>query len=321
MGTVHDACTAPPLPPGRTPDGQWPNDRQVSCYWPAHKPLLDLGVDGWWPDQGDGYDLPRGWRAFACTSKATRCTGRTSASTPCTATATPACRAMPRSCGRATVSSLWETLRNQCPSAINTGLSGIPYWGTDIGGFVPTAEFTGELYVRWFQFAAFSPLFRSHGRVWTLRLPWGWNQGAPSGDVAAETRFTIPEAEYHNAAVEPICRNIWSCATALMPYLYSAVRECYANRHAGDARAVAALSRRPRRRGARRRIPLGPRHPGRAGGGERRDLAQALPAARRLVRFLDEREARRRRRNRRARWISRPSRSTCAPARSSPWGR
>ena len=25
---------------------------------PYHKPLYDLGIDGWWPDQGDGLDLP-----------------------------------------------------------------------------------------------------------------------------------------------------------------------------------------------------------------------------------------------------------------------
>jgi alpha-glucosidase/alpha-D-xyloside xylohydrolase len=91
---------------------------------------------------------------------------------------------------------------------------------------VPTAEFTGELYVRWFQFGAFCPLFRSHGRVWTLRLPWGWNQGAPTGDVANETRFTIPEAEYHNPAVEPICKKYLELRYRMMPYLYSAVREC-----------------------------------------------------------------------------------------------
>ena len=57
-GSVSDPCTAAPLPPGRTPDGQWPPDRQASCYWPAHKPLYDLGIDGWWPDQGDGFDGP-----------------------------------------------------------------------------------------------------------------------------------------------------------------------------------------------------------------------------------------------------------------------
>ena len=85
------------------------------------------------------------------------------------------------------VQSTWETLRTHVPLAVNTGLSGIPYWGTDIGGFVPTPEYTGELYARWFQFGAFCPLFRSHGRVWTLHLPWGWNMGEPSPAVGQET--------------------------------------------------------------------------------------------------------------------------------------
>src|SRR5205823_15103772 len=55
-GTVADECTAPSIPRGRTADNQWPAERQVSCYWPIHKTLMDVGVDGWWPDQGGGYD-------------------------------------------------------------------------------------------------------------------------------------------------------------------------------------------------------------------------------------------------------------------------
>src|SRR3954447_18818302 len=69
------------------------------------------------------------------------------------------------------IQSTWETLKTHVPVAVNTGISGIPYWGTDIGGFVPTQEYTGELFARWFQFAAFNPLFRSHGRDWRLHLP------------------------------------------------------------------------------------------------------------------------------------------------------
>jgi alpha-glucosidase/alpha-D-xyloside xylohydrolase len=107
-------------------------------------------------------------------------------------------------------------------------LSGIPYWGTDIGGFVPTKEFTGELYVRWFQFAAFCPLFRAHGRTWTLRLPWGWNTGELGVDELANytggAANPDPE-ELHNAAVEPICRTYLELRSRLMPYLYTAVRE------------------------------------------------------------------------------------------------
>ena len=126
------------------------------------------------------------------------------------------------------VYSTWETLKTHVPVAVNTGLSGIPYWGTDIGGFVPTADLTGELYVRWFQFGAFCPLFRSHGRTWHLRLPWGWNTGELGpNEIQNYTGGAAnpPESELHNAQVEPICRQYLELRYRLMPYLYSAVRE------------------------------------------------------------------------------------------------
>jgi alpha-glucosidase/alpha-D-xyloside xylohydrolase len=111
--------------------------------------------------------------------------------------------------------------------AINTGLSGLPYWGTDIGGFVPTAELTGELFVRWFQFGAFCPLFRSHGRTWKLRLPWGWNTGelGPNEIRAYGYAANPGPEELHNAEVEPICRKYLELRYRLLPYLYSVVRE------------------------------------------------------------------------------------------------
>ena len=75
------------------------------------------------------------------------------------------------------VHSTWETLKVQVPIAVNTSLTGIPYWGTDIGGFIPTREFTAELYLRWFQFGAFCTLFRSHGRAWKAAPALGLEHG------------------------------------------------------------------------------------------------------------------------------------------------
>jgi alpha-glucosidase/alpha-D-xyloside xylohydrolase len=126
------------------------------------------------------------------------------------------------------VFSTWETLKTQVPIGINTSLTGIPFWGTDIGGFVPTKEFTAELYLRWFQFGAFCTLFRSHGRAWKLRLPWGWNTGDPGPtEINNYVGAAIPDAsELHNAQVEPICRKYLELRYRLLPYLYSAVREC-----------------------------------------------------------------------------------------------
>jgi alpha-D-xyloside xylohydrolase len=60
----------------------------------------------------------------------------------------------------------WETFRRQIPAGLNLSVSGIPYWTTDIGGFVvanPDDPQYRELYIRWFQFGAFSPIFRAHG--------------------------------------------------------------------------------------------------------------------------------------------------------------
>jgi alpha-D-xyloside xylohydrolase len=68
------------------------------------------------------------------------------------------------------VYSTFSALRAQVKAGLNMGLSGIPWWTHDIGGFHkgdPTHPAFRELVVRWFQFGAFSPLFRLHGH----RLP------------------------------------------------------------------------------------------------------------------------------------------------------
>ena len=72
------------------------------------------------------------------------------------------------------VNSSWQSLRNQIPAGLNFSMSAIPYWNTDIGGFFAGSYNHGwssgtknpsfqELYVRWLQFGAFTPMMRSHG--------------------------------------------------------------------------------------------------------------------------------------------------------------
>ena len=229
-GRVGEPCSAPPLPSGTLPDGHWPADRQVSCYWPVHKEIFDLGVDGWWPDQGDGLDAPSRLARIRMYWDGCR---RLRPDQRPYALHRNGLAGMQRYAAflwSGDVYSTWETLATHVPVAINTGLSGIPFWGTDIGGFVPTREFTGELYVRWFQFGAFCPLFRAHGRTWKLRLPWGWNTGELGPDEIANYTggAANPDpSELHNAAVEPICRKYLDLRYRLLPYLYSAVREAH----------------------------------------------------------------------------------------------
>jgi len=66
------------------------------------------------------------------------------------------------------VSGNWETLRRQIPAGLSFGISGFPYWTTDIGGFFrPKDQYTSpeyhELLIRWFEYGAFCPIFRIHG--------------------------------------------------------------------------------------------------------------------------------------------------------------
>lgn len=68
------------------------------------------------------------------------------------------------------VVSSWKVLRNQISAGLNFSLCGIPHWNSDIGGFflweypqkLNDADYR-ELYARWIQFGAFTPMMRSHG--------------------------------------------------------------------------------------------------------------------------------------------------------------
>ncbi len=64
------------------------------------------------------------------------------------------------------VESNWLSFARQIPAGLNFELSGIPYWTTDIGGFIignPDDPAYRELFVRWFEYGTFCPIFRLHG--------------------------------------------------------------------------------------------------------------------------------------------------------------
>jgi alpha-glucosidase (family GH31 glycosyl hydrolase) len=216
-GTVHDAC-----------DLREFDEASAACYWDTHRKDFALGVDGWWPDEGDPLDtasrLVRN-RMYWEGPQLDRPNERPYA---LHRNGYAGMQRYGSFLWSGDVYSTWETLKTHIPIAINTGLSGVPYWGTDIGGFVPTKEFTAELYLRWFQFGAFCTLFRCHGRVWKLRLPWGWNTGDPGPiEITNYNGAAIPDAsQLHNTQVEPICRKYLELRYRMLPYLYSAVREC-----------------------------------------------------------------------------------------------
>jgi alpha-D-xyloside xylohydrolase len=89
----------------------------------------------------------------------------------------------------------FETLRAQIPAGLSIGLSGIPWWTTDIGGFHggdPDDPQYRELVIRWFQYGVWCPLFRLHGDR-EPRMPLGVEKTGGPNEVWSygDEAFTI----------------------------------------------------------------------------------------------------------------------------------
>lgn len=123
------------------------------------------------------------------------------------------------------ISATWETLSKQVAAGINFSASGMPYWTTDIGAFFvkkgsnwfwrgdyeKTTDDLGyrELFTRWYQWAAYLPVFRGHGtdcrrELWLFR----------------NTR----DVKFYDAILRAN-RTRYS----LMPYIYSTAGNCWLN--------------------------------------------------------------------------------------------
>jgi alpha-D-xyloside xylohydrolase len=89
------------------------------------------------------------------------------------------------------ITTTFSAFRNQVPQAINACVSGVPYWTSDIGGYLSHTSPGGvpdwsqpayrELFVRWFQFGAFCPIFRIHGKGERALFSGNWDQ--PTKDI------------------------------------------------------------------------------------------------------------------------------------------
>jgi alpha-D-xyloside xylohydrolase len=114
----------------------------------------------------------------------------------------------------------WDTLRRQIATGLDVTASGIPYWSNDTGGwqYLPSVHKPAhkplldpedardtvggyddypELYTRWFQYATFLPIFRTHG-------------SRPANEVWSYGR-----------QAEPILEKYLRLRYELMPYIYS----------------------------------------------------------------------------------------------------
>ena len=114
------------------------------------------------------------------------------------------------------VAARWDVLKKQVTEAIRTACSGICWWTLDIGAFFVGRKepwfWRGdypegvkdpgyrELYIRWLQFGAMLPVFRSHGTD-TPREPWQF------GEEGSQWYFCI--------------RDMIALRYRLLPYIYS----------------------------------------------------------------------------------------------------
>ncbi len=208
------------------------NPAAREIYWKyLNKGLFSLGIDGWWMDStepdnfdnkpsttylgsyhkvrnafplvsvGGVYDHQRSLssakRVFILTRSAFAGQQRYGANT-----------------WSGDVNSSWQSLRNQIPAGLNFSLSGIPYWNSDIGGFFAGRYNRGwpgagaknplyqELYVRWLQFGAFTPMMRSHGTDIPREIYQFGKKGEPIYDAierAINLRYSLLPYIYSTA--------------------------------------------------------------------------------------------------------------------------
>jgi alpha-glucosidase/alpha-D-xyloside xylohydrolase len=210
-----------PARPGETRDAS-----HIENYWKEHVDLVKTGVDAWWPDEGDWFNLFERIKRHQLYYQGPLSTRPNVRPWSLHRNGHLGVAQWGGGVWSGDTQSTWKTLEAQVAVGINHSLSLSPYWGSDTGGFYTTSELSGELYARWFQFSAFCPSFRSHGRIWRLRTPWGWGL-ADMGFV--EGQKDLPkQSEMNNPAIDPVCKKYAELRYQLMPYTYTLAAEARA---------------------------------------------------------------------------------------------
>jgi alpha-glucosidase/alpha-D-xyloside xylohydrolase len=221
LPTLHG--TIPPKP------GEPRDASHIANYWQQHVPLVKAGIDAFWPDEGDWFNLFERIKRHQLYYQGHLSTEPNERPWSLQRNGYPGIAQWGGWVWSGDTDSSWKTLEAQIAVGLNYGLSIGPYWGSDIGGFYPNNELTGELYARWFQFAAFCGSFRSHGRVWWTRLPWGWGlsdrgpqeYGNNNAPIPPDDRRNILLSEMNNPAIEPIAKQYAELRYQLLPYTYT----------------------------------------------------------------------------------------------------
>ncbi len=207
------------LVPG-TPWMDFFNPQAQTAFWAElNTGLFALGMDGWWMDASEPeFDILKGRQTFLGSGESVRnayplyvtkaiyegqrATTDRKRVVIFTRSAYTGQQKNAAISWSGDISANWITFQRQIPAGLNFSMSGLPYWTTDGGGFFrPKDQYTNEAYhellTRWFQYAAFSPIFRVHGWISNAEI---WNYGPQFLDVATQ----YDELRYH-----------------LLPYIYS----------------------------------------------------------------------------------------------------
>ena len=122
------------------------------------------------------------------------------------------------------IASSFESMRNQLAAGLNIGLSGIPWWTTDIGGFHggnPEDPAFQELFVRWFQWGTFCPVMRLHGDREPRQPQQGHSGGASCCSGAPNEVWSYGEKVYH------ICRKYMKLREDMRDYSRKLMQEAH----------------------------------------------------------------------------------------------
>jgi alpha-glucosidase (family GH31 glycosyl hydrolase) len=181
----------------------------AQVYMGFHDELVDQGVDFWWIDgesaQMDGLNGQM-WTNRVYYESQEQHTGRRSF--VFSRYGGPGSHRYPAFFTGDCYSN-WKVLGYEIPYTLKAGNCLIPYVTHDIGGFIGRLDDEFELYARWIQFGALSPILRLHSAhenpvEGNARLPW--NYGEQGVDL---------------------CREFFQLRYRLIPYLYTYCRIAY----------------------------------------------------------------------------------------------
>lgn len=125
------------------------------------------------------------------------------------------------------IHSSFQSLREQVAAGLNMGIAGIPWWTTDIGGFlggnIYDQDFK-ELLIRWFQYGTFCPVMRLHGYREPIKAPM--NPTATVGGGVCDSGADNEVYSYGDEAYQ-ILKMYMHLREVLKPYITRLMTEAH----------------------------------------------------------------------------------------------